>query len=102
MLSGQCELPSLPAVNLGVVGIVSALHVASGNDPEKYSKEYKSLDYFAPPPCDDQSPPNSSVTVLSTEENGEHSSNSLAQSDKSDDSEKFVSNNEEFCVSCCI
>ena len=97
MLSGRCAVPTLPTVDMGVVGTVSIPHYTSDGDPEKYSKQYKSLEYFKPPPCGEPDLPNSSVDVQSSEGDAEQSSNSSSQSDKSsDDTEEFVSNNKVF------
>ena len=102
VLSEQCAVPTLPAIDMGVVGTVSVPHVTSDSDPEKYLKQYKNLEYFEPPLCGEPDLPNGSVDVLSSEENTEQSSDSSAQSDKSSDtdSEEFVSDNKVFCILC--
>ena len=44
-----CVVPTLPAVNMGVIGTLPVLFDGSDNDPEKWSKDYMMPEAFLPP-----------------------------------------------------
>ena len=44
-----CVLTTLPVINMGIVGAMPILYDGPGNDPEKWSKDYKSPEPFLAP-----------------------------------------------------
>ena len=57
-----CVVHTLPVINMGVINVAQGMNGDSdNNDPEQWSKAYKTPETFLPPPCGEPDLPNFSL-----------------------------------------